>query len=159
VEIMPGGNHRTDTVTTYPIQRRLHADGLAPPGLPTPEGDVVSKGDVVIGNDVWISRGVRILGGVTIGDGAVVGGYSVVTRSIPSYTIAVGVPARVVRARFPEEIVQALLRIRWWDWEDALVIERVAELTGKDLLGFTRRYDPGAGGGARSPRTHAEARE
>jgi acetyltransferase-like isoleucine patch superfamily enzyme len=144
VEIMPGGNHRTDTVTTYPIQRRLHARGMAPPGMPEPDGDVLSA-DVTIGNDVWIGRGARILGGVTIGDGAVIAGWAVVTRDVPAYAIAVGVPARVVRLRFPEETVQALLRIRWWDWPNEWVYERVAELASDDLEAFTSRYDPAAG--------------
>jgi acetyltransferase-like isoleucine patch superfamily enzyme len=167
VEIMPGGNHRTDTVTTYPIQRQLglgdvspqigqarSAEGMASAADPTPTdaavsdadlmsmGDVVSKGDVEIGNDVWIGRGAKILGGVTIGDGAVIAAWSVVTRSIPPYTIAAGVPARAIRLRFPQEIVDSLLRVRWWDWDDAVVVERVEELTGDDLTAFTQKYDP-----------------
>jgi virginiamycin A acetyltransferase len=138
VEIMPGGNHRTDTVTTYPIQRQL---GLVEAD-PMSQGDVVSKGDVEIGNDVWIGRGAKILGGVTIGDGAVIAAWSVVTRSIPPYTIAAGVPARAIKLRFPQEIVDSLLRVRWWDWDDAVVIERAEELTSDDLTAFTQKYDP-----------------
>jgi acetyltransferase-like isoleucine patch superfamily enzyme len=134
IEVMPGGNHPTDMVTTYPIRRRLA--GTEQPGEPW------SKGDVAIGNDVWIGRGVKILGGVTIGDGAVVAAYSVVTKDIPPYAIAAGVPARVVRQRFPEEIVASLLRIKWWDWEDAVVLERVDDLASNDLLAFTQKYDP-----------------
>jgi acetyltransferase-like isoleucine patch superfamily enzyme len=136
VQIMPGGNHRIDTVTTYPMQRRLGLEGVEQAGQPW------SKGDVVIGNDVWIGRGAKILGGLTIGDGAVVAAWSVVTRSIPPYTIVAGVPARVLRRRFPEEIVESLLRIRWWEWDDAVVLERIDELTNNDLLAFTQKYDP-----------------
>jgi acetyltransferase-like isoleucine patch superfamily enzyme len=142
VEIMPGGNHRTDTVTTYPIQRQLGLGVQAETDQPWPEGDVVSKGDVEIGNDVWIGRGAKILGGVTIGDGAVIAAWSVVTRSVPPYTVAAGVPARSVKLRFSQEIVDSLLRIRWWDWDDAVVIDRVNELTGDDLAAFTQKYDP-----------------
>ncbi len=142
VEIMPGGNHRLDAVTTYPIRRRLGLEGTQQAGEQWSADDVVSKGDVVIGNDVWIGRGAKILGGVTIGDGAVVAAWSVVTRSVAPYTIAAGVPARTVRQRFSTEIVESLLRIRWWDWDDALVVERVDQLTGNDLLTFTRTYDP-----------------
>jgi acetyltransferase-like isoleucine patch superfamily enzyme len=134
IEVMPGGNHPTDMVTTYPIRRRLA--GTEQPGEPW------SKGDVAIGNDVWIGRGVKILGGITIGDGAVVAAYSVVTKDIPPYAIAAGVPARVVRERFSEEIVERLLRIRWWDWDDAAILERVDDLTSNDLDAFTRKYDP-----------------
>jgi acetyltransferase-like isoleucine patch superfamily enzyme len=138
VEIMPGGNHRVDTVTTYPIQRLYGLPGVDEAGQPW------SKGDVVIGNDVWIGRGAKILGGVSIGDGAVVAAFSVVTKSVAPYTIVAGVPARVIRPRFEQEIVESLLRIRWWDWSDTLVLERINELTSNDLLAFTRKYDASA---------------
>jgi len=144
IKIMPGGNHRTDTVTTYPIQRQFCLEGMEQAGQPW------SKGDVTIGNDVWIGRGAKILGGVTIGDGAVVAAWSVVTRSVPPYTVVGGVPARALRQRFSAEIVESLLRIRWWDWEDAVVLERVDELTSNDLTAFAQRYDPSFGGAGRS---------
>ena len=86
-------------------------------------------------------RGAKILGGVTIGDGAVVAAWSVVTKSVLPYTIVAGVPARPVRQRFTAEIVERLLRIRWWDWEDAVVRERIDELTSDDLEAFTQKYD------------------
>lgn len=136
VEIMPGGNHRMDTVTTYPIRRQLGLEGMEQSGQPW------SKGDVVIGNDVWIGRGAKILGGVSIGEGAVVAAWSVVTRSVPPYTIVAGAPARVVRQRFSEEIIESLLRIRWWDWEEAVVLERIDDVTSNDLVAFTQKYDP-----------------
>ena len=135
VEIMPGGNHRTDTVTTYNMRQRLVPDNRERVGEPW------SKGDVEIGSDVWIGRGSKILGGVAIGDGAVVAAWSVVTKSIPPYTIVAGVPARPVRQRFSAEIVERLLRIRWWEWEDAVVLERIDELTGDDLEAFTQKFD------------------
>jgi len=136
VEIMPGGNHRIDTVTSYPIQRRYGLAGAEQSGQPW------SKGDVVIGNDVWIGRGAKILGGVSIGDGAVIAAFSVVSKSVAPYTIVAGVPARVIRRRFAPEIAESLQRIRWWDWSDALVLERIDELTSDDLVAFTRKYDP-----------------
>lgn len=135
VEIMPGGNHRVDTVTTYPIQRRFGLAGIEQAGQPW------SKGDVVIGNDVWIGRGAKILGGVTIGDGAVVAAWAVVTNSVPPYTVVAGVPARAIRRRFSEDIIESLLRIQWWDWDDAVVLERVDDLTSSDLVAFTQKYD------------------
>lgn len=59
----------------------------------------VSYQGVVIEDDVWISSKVTIVDGVTIGRGAVIGAGAVVTRSVPAYAIAVGVPARVVGTR------------------------------------------------------------
>jgi hypothetical protein len=71
-----------------------------------------------------------------------VAAWSVVTKSVPPYTIVGGVPARVLRPRFPQEIVESLLRIQWWNWEDEVVLERVEELASNDLAAFTQKYDP-----------------
>lgn len=80
-----------------------------------------------IGNDVWIAAGAQVLHKAKVGDGAVIGGGAVVTKDIPPYAIAVGVPAKVVGFRFPESIVKALLEICWWDWPDD-VLEREIDL-------------------------------
>lgn len=73
---------------------------------------------VVIGNDVWIGQGVSIVRkkGLTIGNGAVIGAGAVVTKSIPDYAIAVGIPAKVIKYRFSEDVIEKLLEIKWWDW-------------------------------------------
>lgn len=72
---------------------------------------------VNIGNDVWIGANAMIMRGVTIGDGAVVGAGSIVTKDVPPYAIVVGVPARVIRYRFSEKIIEKLLALRWWRFE------------------------------------------
>jgi len=72
-----------------------------------------------IGNDVWIGAGAYVKAGVSIGDGAVVGMATVVTRDVPAYAIAAGNPARVIRMRFTEEIVNALMDMQWWLLSDA----------------------------------------
>ena len=72
-----------------------------------------------VGNDVFIGANVTVLDGVTIGDGAVVGAGAVVTRDIPPYAVAVGVPAKVVKYRFDAATVQRLLAKRWWDSPEA----------------------------------------
>lgn len=154
IEIMPGGNHRTDTVTTFPLHRRLNLP--ADPSLPSI--DTGAEGDVSIGNDVWIGRGVKILGGVTIGDGAVVAAWSTVTRSIPPYAIAAGIPARVVRYRFPEDVIESLERIRWWEWPEDRVIDRAAELASTDIESFIERYDPARKAAAGRAKPVADAR-
>lgn len=68
---------------------------------------------ITIGNDVFIGMNVTILDGVTIGNGAVIGAGAVVTKDIPPYAIAVGVPAKVVKYRFSTEIIEKLEQIQW----------------------------------------------
>ena len=73
------------------------------------------KGDTVIGNDVWIGQNVTVMPGVHIGDGAIIGTNSVVAKDIPPYAIAVGNPCQVIRKRFDDELIELLLKLRWWD--------------------------------------------
>ncbi|WP_426955058.1 CatB-related O-acetyltransferase [Muricoccus radiodurans] len=80
-------------------------------------GEHVPRPAAMIGNDVWIGYGAFVRSGVTIGDGAIIGAGAIVVADIPPYAIAIGNPARVLRFRFREEIVERLLRCRWWDWD------------------------------------------
>lgn len=79
--------------------------------------DEERKISVIIGNDVWIGARAVLLEGVTIGDGAIIGAGAVVTRDVPAYAVVGGVPAKIIRYRFDEEDVRALLKLRWWDRE------------------------------------------
>ena len=79
---------------------------------------VTDSGDVIIGNDVWIGSGATIMSGVTIGDGAVVAANSHVCSRVPPYSVFGGNPARLIKMRFSEEIVQRLLQLKWWDLPD-----------------------------------------
>ena len=72
---------------------------------------------VEIGNDVWIGGYVSILPGVKIGDGAILAAGAVITHDVPPYTIVGGVPARVIKKRFPDDIIAKMLDIAWWDWD------------------------------------------
>ena len=71
--------------------------------------------DIHIGEDVWIGANVTIMPGVHIGDGAIIGTNSVVASDIPPYSIAVGNPCHVVRKRFNDEMIELLLKFKWWD--------------------------------------------
>lgn len=86
------------------------------------ENKVEESKETIIGNDVFIGANVTILDGVTIGDGAVIGAGAVVTKDIPPYAVAVGVPAKVVKYRFDAETVSLLLEKKWWDRDDAELI-------------------------------------
>ena len=106
------------------------------------DGHPTTRGDITIGNDVWIGRGATVLSGVTVADGAVIGAGAVVAKDVPPYAIVVGNPARVVRYRFSDEVIEALLRIRWWEWPDAVIEQRVSELCDTSVQEFAARYDP-----------------
>ena len=113
-DLFTGSIHRVDWITTYPVRARM--------GLPNGHLDgPYSNGDIRIGNDVWIGNGAMVLSGITIGDGAVVGAGAVVTKDVRPYAIVVGNPGKEVKRRFTDEQVDALLRIAWWDWDDAKV--------------------------------------
>lgn len=133
VELLPGGNHRMDTVTTYPLGRRWNL----PSGS---QGYPWSKGALVIGSDVWIGRSAKIMGGVTIGDGAVVAAYSVVVKDVPPYARVGGNPAQPIGSRCDQNTAKALQRIAWWTWPDSVIREREADLILTDLAEFVRKY-------------------
>lgn len=85
------------------------------------------EGQVTIGNDVWIGHGATILQGVTIGNGAIIGAGSVVTHDVPDYCITAGNPARIIRQRFSNELIELLLDLGWWDYT-AEELEEMEEL-------------------------------
>ena len=82
----------------------------------------------IIGNDVWIGYEAVILSGVTIGDGAIIGARAVVTRDVPPYTIAGGVPAKPIRKRFSDDTISALLNIKWWDWPKERIARHISDI-------------------------------
>jgi len=73
-------------------------------------------GKVHIGNDVWIGQGAYVRRGVTIGDGAVVAARSLVLKDVPPYTIVAGSPAKPIKTRFAQPVIDALLDLRWWEY-------------------------------------------
>lgn len=95
------------------------------------EGEKVS---VIIGNDVWIAADCRILEGVTIGDGAAILAGAVVTKDVPPYAIVGGVPAKIIKYRFPDEKIQELLKIKWWEWEVDDIRNKASLFTNVDVF-------------------------
>jgi len=123
IRIITGGIHPVDRISTFPFRAKFNLNGKFKNGMP------YSKGDIFIGNDVWIGTGVTILSGVTIGDGAVIATNSTVTKNIPPYAVAGGVPCKIIRNRFENEIIEKLLKIKWWDWDDKKIIDNIEFLT------------------------------
>ena len=114
VIIFLGGNHRTDWVSTYPfnVLTNQFPEGKNILGHPA------TKGDVVIGNDVWIGMNATILPGITIGNGVTVLAGAIVSENIPDYAIVGGVPAKIVKYKHSQEIIDALNKVSWWDWSE-----------------------------------------
>ena len=108
--MMNGANHQMNAISTFPFYTLEDWD-MEPPAI----SDLPIKGDTIIGNDVWIGQNATILPGVHIGDGAIIGANSVVGQNIEPYTIVVGNPATVLRKRFDDELIELLLRFKWWD--------------------------------------------
>ena len=88
----------------------------------------VSKGDIHLDDDVWIGYGATILSGVHIGQGAVIAAGAVVTRDVPPYAVAGGVPAKVIEYRFNEEIISFLLTLDYSKLDSKLITEHLDDL-------------------------------
>ena len=76
----------------------------------------------VIEADVWIGEGAKIMAGVRVGVGAVIGAGAVVTRDIPPYTVAAGIPCRPIKDRFPESVRSRMLDTSWWELGDKVLV-------------------------------------
>lgn len=127
--IMNGANHKMSGFSTFPFE--LFGEDWQ--RVMPPAGGYPYKGDTIIGNDVWIGYEAVIMPGVTIGDGAIVAAKSVVTKDVLPYSVVGGNPARVIRQRFPDEIIQALLEIAWWNWDIEKITANLEKIVGADL--------------------------
>ncbi len=84
------------------------------------------KKETSVGNDVWIGANAIVLAGVTIGDGAIIGANSLITKDVEPYSIVYGTPAKFQRYRFDKQIIERLLSIKWWEWEDKKIKNKIA---------------------------------
>ena len=115
--VMNGANHQMNAVSTFPFYT-LEGWNMKPPAME----DLPLKGDTVIGNDVWIGQNAVILPGVHVGDGAIIGANSVV-----------GNPAKELRKRFDEELIDLMLQFRWWARSIEEIDALIPALTNSDL--------------------------
>ena len=108
-----GAEHSYYHISTHPF---LYSSGwgIIKPG-DEPAYDRFNE-KCIIGNDVWIAANACICRGVTIGDGAVIAAGAVVTKDVPPYTIVAGVPAKPIKKRFSDDIIEILLESKWWDF-------------------------------------------
>ena len=126
--VMNDANHQMNAVSTFPFYT-LEGWDMEPPSA----SEMPFKGDTVIDNDVWIGQNATILPGVHIGDGAIVGANSVVGSDVAPYTIVAGNPAKPLRKRFDDELIQILLDLKWWDKSVDEINALIPVLTCSDL--------------------------
>lgn len=123
-------NHSMASLSTYPFPLFFEEWGLDKRNV-TESWD--NKGNIIIGNDVWIGFEALILAGVSIGDGAIIGSRAVVTKDVPPYTIAAGVPARPIRKRFDDDTISNLIKIKWWNWPDEIITENIQAIQSGNI--------------------------
>ena len=110
-------NHPVNWLSTHPFQYWKKCDPLLYGNLTNENAiHLEERPNIVeIGNDVWIAERAVVMGGVKIGDGAIVALGAVVTHDVPPYAIVGGVPARVLKYRFPQNIIDELIELKWWN--------------------------------------------
>ncbi len=126
--VMNDANHQINALSTFPFYT-LEGWEMEKPA----SSDMPFKGDTEIGNDVWIGQNAVILPGVHIGDGAIIGANSVVGSDVAPYTIVVGNPAKVLRKRFDDNLINLMLRFKWWDKSIEEINSLIPILTCSDL--------------------------
>jgi acetyltransferase-like isoleucine patch superfamily enzyme len=127
--ITSSANHPMTGFSTYPF-RIFKPETYGYKDLPVK--------DTIVGHDVWIGHNAAIMPGVQIGSGAIVAAGSVVARNVPPYAVVGGNPASVIRMRYPEEVVEELLAIAWWNWPIDKIEANLAALSDGDLPALWR---------------------
>lgn len=126
--ILDGGfNHNKNNVSTYPFRECWGCDV---------GHSYIQPGDINIGNDVWIGEQAVIMAGVTIGHGAIIGIRTIVTKNVEPYEIVVGAPMQSKGLRFGRGVVNQLLDISWWDWDNNKIRKYAHLLVNEDIDKF-----------------------
>jgi acetyltransferase-like isoleucine patch superfamily enzyme len=121
-----GFNHNLKFISTYPF------NVMNPSKFGHLKGHPVTKGDIIIGNNVWIGESAMIMSGVHIGDGSAVAACAVVTKDVAPYSVVGGVPAHHIKYRFPVDVCEKLLILKWWDWPQEKIYQRVPLLMSEN---------------------------
>jgi acetyltransferase-like isoleucine patch superfamily enzyme len=136
VRFITGGIHPVDWVALFPFRIKWKMEGVLEDGMPT------SNGPITVNNDVWIGTGATILSGVTIGNGAIIMAGAIVTKDVAPYSIVGGIPAKAVKKRFSEDIINKLQQIKWWDWEEEKLKDNIDLLSSNNIEEFVNSHFP-----------------
>ena len=118
--------HPTNRLSTYPFKARMHG-----------EEEPMAKGDIIVEDDVWLGCDVTVLSGVRIGQGAVAATGAIITKDVPPYTIVGGVPAKAIRKRFSDDVIDYLTTLDYSRLGDDMIEAHMAELY-EPMDGYTR---------------------
>jgi acetyltransferase-like isoleucine patch superfamily enzyme len=111
--------HYTDRLSTYPFRVKI---------LHECQFEAFSKGDIIVDDDVWIGYGATIMSGVHIGKGAVIASGAVVVKDVPPYAIVGGVPAKVIKYRFPDDVKEKVERLDFNKLTSEKIAKHIEEL-------------------------------
>ncbi|KTD05113.1 CatB-related O-acetyltransferase [Fluoribacter gormanii] len=133
VIIMLGGNHnhRADWFCLYPF-----ADNY----VQAYQG----KGNTIIKDGVWLGMRSMIMPGVTIGEGAIIAANSVVTKDVEPYSIVAGSPAKLVKKRFSDNVIQRILNLDVYSWPEEKFNHLKQYICSSDIAALeeqSRKYD------------------
>ena len=118
VKFLLGADHMVQRISSYPFKSKIIGMGI----------DAISKGNIIVEDDVWIGENAIILSGVNIGQGAVVAAGAVVSSDVPAYAIVGGVPAKVIKYRFSEEVINYLLTLDYSRLDKYMIKAHLEEL-------------------------------
>lgn len=125
--IMNGALHKIDGFSAFPFSIFHNYWNEKMPMEVYP-----NKGDIITGNDVWLGMESTIMPGITIGDGAIIATKSLVVKDVPPYTIVGGNPAKIIKKRFKDEIIEQLLELQWWNWDIQKITDNIPFLYSYD---------------------------
>lgn len=129
------GEHQINSISTFPFKQIVCRSSF----------DSESKGNIVVSDDVWIGYGATILSGVHIGQGAVVAAGAVVTKNVPPYAVVGGVPAKVIKYRFEQPVIDYMLTLDYGALTEDLIREHVddlyTEIDGMELEEVKKLFD------------------
>jgi len=132
-----GANHDYTRITQHSFLYNTH-DKIRPSSSPIAYDRFDEE--TFVGNDVWIASNAVITRGIMVGDGAVIGANSVVTKDVPPYAIVGGVPAKVIKYRFPPDIIAILLKLKWWNWDIEDIKKHYSLLSEKPKIEELKKY-------------------